>query len=265
VRRTPRTILGRTSPGRRRRLGAGAALAVAAAVVGGSAGVLLAVVAMLLVLDAVVPMPGATWSDADERFWRLVRARRRAARRRRLRGLEPERLDVLGEDGWASTAERRPLGVQTIPIESVTGTVEASKARTFDRAWRPDRSDAQRWKGLWLAQARGGTPPPIAVYRIGAAHVVRDGHHRVSVARDRGFATIDADVVELRPARAAQRPSPASQRARRSAPGGSPVARLTRREKWWGVRKPQRTAMAASGSPVWARRSTPSATRRSQR
>jgi hypothetical protein len=36
------------------------------------------------------------------------------------------------------------------------------------------------------------------VYRVGAEHVVRDGHHRVAVARDRGQATIDADVVELR-------------------------------------------------------------------
>jgi hypothetical protein len=39
--------------------------------------------------------------------------------------------------------------------------------------------------------------PPISVYRVGEEHVVRDGHHRVSVARDLGLGAIDADVVEL--------------------------------------------------------------------
>ena len=39
--------------------------------------------------------------------------------------------------------------------------------------------------------------PPIAVYRVGAHHYVRDGHHRASVARVAGAHAIDADVVEL--------------------------------------------------------------------
>ena len=38
---------------------------------------------------------------------------------------------------------------------------------------------------------------PIAVYLIGDVHFVRDGHHRVSVARALGRETIDAYVVEV--------------------------------------------------------------------
>jgi hypothetical protein len=88
--------------------------------------------------------------------------------------------------------------VQSVPIDSISGTTEAAKARQFDRAFRPDRSVATRWKSLWMAEARGLDLPPVSVYRIGERHVLRDGHHRVSVARDHGRAEIEADVVELR-------------------------------------------------------------------
>ncbi|MBA2637563.1 MAG: chromosome partitioning protein ParB, partial [Solirubrobacterales bacterium] len=39
--------------------------------------------------------------------------------------------------------------------------------------------------------------PPIDVFRVGDAHFVRDGHHRVSVARIQGERTIDAWVTEV--------------------------------------------------------------------
>jgi hypothetical protein len=174
-------------------------LAGAAVVARGDIGVLLGIFTLMLILDVVIPMPGATWSEADERFWRLVHERGRTRWLRRLRGLPPERLDLLDEgDPWVATAQRRVLGVQPIPIDSVTGTVEVSKAEVFDRCFRPDRSEHQRWRGIWMAFARGDAMPPVAVYRVGSDHIVRDGHHRISVARDHGAPAIDADVVELR-------------------------------------------------------------------
>src|SRR4051812_6289749 len=39
--------------------------------------------------------------------------------------------------------------------------------------------------------------PPISVYRIGDLHFVRDGHHRVSVARALGLDDIDAYVTQV--------------------------------------------------------------------
>ena len=39
--------------------------------------------------------------------------------------------------------------------------------------------------------------PPIDVYRIGDMHFVRDGHHRVSVARQLGLDVIEAYVTEI--------------------------------------------------------------------
>lgn len=189
------TVL-RGSALRGRRLAFCGALAVASVVVGGSVGVLLAIADLIVIIDSVIPLPGASWSAADDRFARLVRQRRHAGRPRRL---GTERLDVLDDRrGWAASAERRPLGIQPIAIDSVTGTVEESKAAIFDRCFRPVRSERERWTRLWVAHAHGAALPPISVYRVDGRHIVRDGHHRVSVARDHGFSTIDADVVELR-------------------------------------------------------------------
>ena len=47
---------------------------------------------------------------------------------------------------------------------------------------------------MWLAEHRGTTLPPISVVAVGDEYVLRDGHHRVSVARARGALTIDAMV-----------------------------------------------------------------------
>jgi ParB-like chromosome segregation protein Spo0J len=60
---------------------------------------------------------------------------------------------------------------------------------------------------MYIAAQRGASLPPISVYRIGDRHYVRDGHHRVSVARATGADAIEAYVVELRPPRS-HTPSP---------------------------------------------------------
>jgi len=183
----------------RARVSLAAAVAVAGVLVGGAGAVLLLILAGMLLVDAAIPVPGTTWSEADDQVRRVVRERAQARRTRRLRGLPPERLELLDDaGGWASIAEHHPLGIQPIAVDSISGTVEAARARTFDARFRPDLSEADRWRRIWLAQARGAALPPIAVYRVAGRHIVRDGHHRVSVARHAGLETIDAEVVELR-------------------------------------------------------------------
>jgi hypothetical protein len=175
---------------RRRRLALCGALVAAAIVTATPFGVLVVFAAFVLALDVLIPVPGGTWSEADDRFAALQR-RRRVGR---------SRLEVLDVGaGWAAAAEHRALGIEAIALASIDGTVEAQKARTFDGAFRPARAEGEHWKRLWLAQARGAEMPPISVYRVGERHLVRDGHHRVSVALDLGITTIDAEIVELVP------------------------------------------------------------------
>jgi hypothetical protein len=54
-----------------------------------------------------------------------------------------------------------------------------------------------RFEQIANAQRRGASMPPIDVYRVGQLHFVRDGHHRVAVARAQGRDEIDARVVEV--------------------------------------------------------------------
>jgi hypothetical protein len=137
--------------------------------------------------------------DAQTDFTRARRRRvleRLAARLRR----EPadfhvilpfeEVVEALGYRG-----ERR-LGLQTIPLDSIVGTV--GRERDFDRHFRPtSRRTRKRWERMATAARRGESFPPIEVYRIGDVHFVQDGHHRVSIARSQGLPDIDAYVTEV--------------------------------------------------------------------
>jgi ParB-like chromosome segregation protein Spo0J len=46
-----------------------------------------------------------------------------------------------------------------------------------------------------MAEQRGAVLPPMSVAAVGDAYAIRDGHHRVSVARARGAVTITAVVA----------------------------------------------------------------------
>jgi hypothetical protein len=131
---------------------------------------------------------------------------------RRLRG-EPGDVNVIlpFEEVIAAlgrTGEHR-LGLQVIPLDSIVGTVD--RTREFDRQFRPTTGRGRvRWERVAAAMRRGESLPPIDVYRIGELHFVRDGHHRVSVARALGRSDIDAYVtaVETRvPIESGLRPS----------------------------------------------------------
>jgi hypothetical protein len=101
-----------------------------------------------------------------------------------------EVVAALGQTG------ERSLGLQTISLDTVVGTVDSR--RDFDRHFRPTSSRVrERWERLALAQRRGESIPPIDVYRVGDLHFVADGHHRVSIAMATGQKTIDAYVTEI--------------------------------------------------------------------
>jgi hypothetical protein len=156
------------------------------------------VMALMIVIDRLLSRVGAPAEPAAATYRRTARARRRSDFAARVRRREPARLAYLPTDaGWAATARRRRLGVQAIDVASIVGTVEPHKAAAFDAQWRPPSFTRGRWTLLCAAFQRGDALPPIAVYRVGAHHYVRDGHHRASVARAAGACAIDADVVEL--------------------------------------------------------------------
>jgi len=101
-----------------------------------------------------------------------------------------EVVAALGRTG------ERDIGVQLIPLDSIVGTVDRGRGE-FDRDFRPSAQTRARWERIAAARRRGEAMPPIDVYRISDLHFVKDGHHRVSVARAHGDTDIEARVREV--------------------------------------------------------------------
>jgi hypothetical protein len=141
-------------------------------------------------------MTGSSAIDAERAFTRAARDRRRAALARRLRRAPADggRLCVYGEAQVRRPRGSARQGVREIPIEAISGTLEPSRAAMFDGCFRPAGRARDRWERVWLAENRGAVLPPISVVPVGDGYAVRDGHHRVSVAKARGAVSIDATV-----------------------------------------------------------------------
>jgi hypothetical protein len=142
---------------------------------------------------------GLPSADAQFDFGRARRRRMLSRLATRLRG-EPGDVNVIlpFEEVVAALGRRgeRRLGLETIDLDSIVGTVD--RAREFDRRFRPTSGRVRpRWERINVAQRRGDAMPPIDVYRIGDLHFVKDGHHRVSVARALGHKDINAYVTEV--------------------------------------------------------------------
>jgi hypothetical protein len=138
-------------------------------------------------------------NDAQDDFLR-ARRRRVLARLSAVLRLQSGDIDLmLSFDDVVEALGRvaeRDLGIVTIPIDSIVGTVDRRKE--FDRAFRPTSGRVRaRFEQIADAQRRGASMPPIDVYRVGGLHFVRDGHHRVAVARAHGRDEIDAHAIEV--------------------------------------------------------------------
>ena len=85
--------------------------------------------------------------------------------------------------------------LEEIPLEQIVGSV--GRYRDFNRAFLPRAHiDPQRWMRVDGMRRRADLPP-IDVFQIGQVFFVRDGNHRVSVARARKDKTIRARVVQI--------------------------------------------------------------------
>jgi hypothetical protein len=88
------------------------------------------------------------------------------------------------------------IGLKEIPLDQIVGSV--GRYNDFDRAFLPRRTETRsRWISIDAARLQDVALPAIEVYKIGAFYFVKDGNHRVSVARRKGQAFIDANVIEV--------------------------------------------------------------------
>jgi hypothetical protein len=86
-------------------------------------------------------------------------------------------------------------GVQTVEVKKIVGSL--NRYHQFDRAFLPlEDQVANRWQSIDRAFYQDVNLPPVILYKVGEVFFVVDGHHRVSVAREKGQIDIDAEVRE---------------------------------------------------------------------
>ncbi len=142
------------------------------------------------------------------------------------------------------------LGMRTVEVEKITGSV--GRYRDFDAAFLPlKKSMVDRWGRIDRAYHRGDELPAVSLYKIGDRYFVRDGNHRVSVARYHGVAAIDAEVVEISGQARTDLAQPTSRVAgnrdhrpqNTPEPSGSPLRNLWRRLRP-GLLRPEAESVA---------------------
>jgi hypothetical protein len=138
----------------------------------------------------------AQYAGAVEDF---RRARRDAILERIVSCLSGRSADLLSYEQVRQ--QLRPSGRKArvrreIPLDAIVGSV--GRYSDFTRSFLPKRSrDEGRWARVQVAASGLAGWPPIEVYQVGGAYFVRDGYHRVSVARRLGATKIEAYVTEI--------------------------------------------------------------------
>jgi hypothetical protein len=88
-------------------------------------------------------------------------------------------------------------GVQTVQIDKIIGSATL-RYNDFDRAFLPTQARTKmRWRNIDRLYYQNVDLPPVQLYQIGEFYFVRDGHHRISVARQRGQQFIEGEVIEV--------------------------------------------------------------------
>jgi len=104
------------------------------------------------------------------------------------------RLCRLSEVAGAASANQHAAGLQLVPLSRIVGTEDGDQ--DFDADFNPlsERVRA-RWLSVYAAREAGLALPPVELVQVGDQYYVRDGHHRISVARAFGQREIEANVT----------------------------------------------------------------------
>jgi hypothetical protein len=100
----------------------------------------------------------------------------------------------------ASAAPRRPVGVRSVPLDRIVGTMRRPSQNTADFLPLPHLR-GQNWTSRWQRITRAMNElellPPVDLVQVGDEYWVEDGHNRVAAALRADALEIDADVTQL--------------------------------------------------------------------
>jgi hypothetical protein len=105
-------------------------------------------------------------------------------------------LEEVRQGGHVSIIEQSQPDAETrlVPIAEIVGS--EGRCGDFDRDFNPLHDQNRgRWLRIAAARRRGTLLPPVDLIQVGDLYFVRDGHHRISVARALGQPDIEARVA----------------------------------------------------------------------
>jgi len=112
-----------------------------------------------------------------------------------LGGRSSRLLELEKQIQGATIVSQHHLGTQSVCIHCIRGT--ESRNFDFDCDFNPlKKNNRDRWINIAAARLQDVGLPAIDLIKIGDVYFVRDGHHRVSVAKALGADYIDANVTE---------------------------------------------------------------------
>lgn len=110
-----------------------------------------------------------------------------------------ENTDLVSYDEVAKRLhahQQISMGTQMVRLDRIVGSV--GRYRDFTRTFLPrSGANAERWTRIEAAMNALETLPPVELYKLGEVYFVRDGNHRVSVARANELSHIEAYVTEV--------------------------------------------------------------------
>ena len=128
-------------------------------------------------------------------------ARRRAKLSRVISLFSRKRLNLLSLrdlQAFANIEYYSYRGIEQVQVACIVGSTD--RYNDFDGSFYPSQAHTrERWERVDLAMLADATLPPVELFKVGDMYFVKDGNHRVSVAKYRGVDFLDAEVIALTP------------------------------------------------------------------
>ena len=113
--------------------------------------------------------------------------------------LKPQKDEMLSLGEVRSLVRPRTehyRGLKAVALSRIVGS--EGRYKDFNRAFLPRHDRLMgRWTRVDVAHYQDVILPPVKLFEIGGVYFVRDGNHRVSVAKAKRAEFIDAEVISL--------------------------------------------------------------------
>jgi hypothetical protein len=137
----------------------------------------------------------AVRANQAQKLYTGILSRNKVGRLRNfLKGQSPELSNLSSVVKSICISNRHYQGIKSVEINKIRGS--EGRTKDFDISFRPLLKNQQsRWQSVASARLADIPLPPIELVQVGDTYFVRDGHHRISVARALGEEYIEAVII----------------------------------------------------------------------